>query len=106
MSRFHLALAGLLLGTMTVAYAAVPRVVGQKGKLFSPGAVTVKSGEALLFHNDDSVTHHIYSSTKGQEFSLDTLHSGKSASRTFSKKGRVDVRCGLHPGMRLVVTIQ
>ena len=37
---------------------------------------------------------------------IDTLMVGKSGSHTFSTKGRVDVRCGLHPGMRLVVTVQ
>jgi hypothetical protein len=55
---------------------------------------------------DDAVTHHVYSSKKGLEFNLETLSPGKSASYTFSKKGRVDVRCGLHPGMRLVVTVE
>jgi plastocyanin len=60
----------------------------------------------LSFQNDDDVTHHIYSSTKGQEFDLDTVAPGKSGSHTFAKAGRVDVRCGLHPGMRLVVTVE
>jgi len=105
MFRSYLAIPALLAATMTVAYAA-PHVVGQKGKLFTPGALTVKTGEVLEFKNDDSVTHHIYSSTKGQEFSLETLHPGASGTRIFSKKGRVDVRCGLHPGMRLVLTVR
>ncbi len=107
MSRFTLTIGGVLavVSAMTVAHAA-PRVVGQKGKLFNPGALTVKAGEAVMFMNDDTVTHHVYSSTKGQEFSIDTLLVGKSGSHTFTTKGRVDVRCGLHPGMRLVVTVQ
>jgi plastocyanin len=105
MTRRYLAIALLLVGGVTVTYAK-ELVVGQKGKLFTPGAVTVKAGDVLLFQNDDTVTHHIYSSTKGREFSLETLHAGKSATRTFATKGRVDVRCGLHPGMRLVVTVE
>jgi plastocyanin len=105
MIRRYVAIALLLVGSVTVTYAK-EFVVGQKGKLFSPGAVAVKTGDVLLFQNDDAVTHHIYSSTKGREFSLETLHAGKSAKHTFATKGRVDVRCGLHPGMRLVVTVE
>jgi plastocyanin len=105
MSRFSLAIVALIVGTASITYGA-QQVVGQKGRLFSPGALTVKAGAPLLFQNDDAVTHHIYSSTKGHEFTLDTLGPGKSASRAFAKKGRVDVRCGLHPGMRLVVTVR
>ena len=105
MNRRYLAIAVLVVASVTVTYAK-ELVVGQKGKLFTPGAVTVKVGDVLLFQNDDAVTHHIYSTTKGREFSLETLHAGKSAKRAFAAKGRVDVRCGLHPGMRLVVTVE
>jgi plastocyanin len=105
MSRLYFAIAVVLVSTITVTYGA-QQIVSQKGKIFNPGAMTVKVGDAVVFLNDDSVTHHVYSSTKGQEFSLETLNAGKSGSHTFANKGRVDVRCGLHPGMRLVVTIQ
>jgi plastocyanin len=30
---------------------------------------------------------------------------GGKAPHAFSKKGRVEVRCGLHPGMRLIVNV-
>ena len=80
--------------------------VGQKGRLFSPGGLTVKSGDTVTFKNDDSVVHHIYSSTKGQEFDLPTTKPGQDVQRTFTAKGRVDVRCGLHPGMHLAVTVE
>jgi plastocyanin len=92
--------------TASVTYAAAEHIVAQKGKLFSPGTVRVKMGDTLVFKNDDSVTHHVYSSTKGQEFELDTTKPGQAVRRTFPSKGRVEVRCGLHPGMRLVVTVE
>ena len=59
-----------------------------------------------MFQNDDNVTHHVYSATKGHEFKLDTVRPVAKNSQKFSKRGRVDVRCGLHPGMRLVVTVE
>jgi plastocyanin len=83
-----------------------PQVIKQKGRLYSPGKLTVKSGAVLVFQNDDNVTHHVYSATKGHEFKLETVPPGEKANHTFAKRGRVDVRCGLHPGMRLVVTVE
>jgi plastocyanin len=81
-------------------------MIGQKGRLFKPGSLKVKAGDVVVFKNDDTVTHHVYSSTKGQEFDLETTNPGEDVKWTFSSKGRVDVRCGLHPGMRLVVTVE
>ena len=97
-------LAFLLLGVVVVH--AAEHAVGQKGRLFSPGALQVKTGEVVLFRNDDTVTHHVYSSTKGQEFDLSTSKPGQEMRHSFSKPGRVEIRCGLHPGMRLMVTVE
>jgi plastocyanin len=88
-----------------VVHAAGPSI-GQKGRLFSPGTLRVKAGEVVVFKNDDTVTHHVYSSTKGHEFDLTTAKPGQDMPHTFKKAGRVEVRCGLHPGMRLIVTVQ
>lgn len=105
MNRRSIFIIGVLVVTGSVAYAA-QHVIGQKGRVFQPGVMTVKAGDTVTFKNDDSVTHHIYSSTKGQEFNLTTTHPGQDAQRTFATAGKLDVRCGLHPGMRLVVTVQ
>jgi plastocyanin len=104
MFRSALALTGFLVAATSVASTA-SHSVGQKLQLFSPGTLKVKVGETVMFKNDDKVTHHVYSSTKGQEFNLKTQTPGEDLRHTFAKKGRVDVRCGLHPGMRLVVTV-
>ena len=95
----------VLIFTSTIAYAA-QHVIGQKGRLFSPGVIRVKAGDTVVFKNDDSVTHHIYSSTKGRAFDLETMKPGEEGRRAFPQAGRVDVRCGLHPGMRLIVTVE
>jgi plastocyanin len=105
MYRIPVVVLGVFIGAASVTYAT-QQVVGQKGRLFSPGAMTVNVGDVVVFQNDDAVTHHVYSSTKGQEFKLDTIAPGKEATHAFTAKGRVDVRCGLHPGMRLVVTVE
>ena len=105
MFRSCLALAGLLAVTAGIAYAA-QHTVGQKDRLFTPGTLTVKSGDPVTFVNDDNVTHHVYSSSKGFEFNLKTMKPGDSRIHTFAAKGKAEVRCGLHPGMRLIVTVQ
>ena len=105
MRRFLVAVAVFALGAASIGYAAQHKI-GQKGRLFSPGTLTIKAGDAIVFQNDDDVTHHIYSSTKGQEFDLETMAPGEKGTRAFAAKGRVDVRCGLHAGMRLVITVE
>jgi plastocyanin len=106
MFRHYLAIAGVLLGAASATSATSQHMISQKGRLFSPGALSVKVGDTVVFKNDDTVTHHIYSSTKGHEFNLATAPPGQDVSHALAKKGRVDVRCGLHPGMRMVVTVQ
>jgi plastocyanin len=103
--RRYLVVFAVLFATASLAYAASRHVVGQKGALFSPGKMSVTVGDVVVFKNDDGVTHHIYSSTKGQEFNLETTVPGQDVRHTFAMPGRVDIRCGLHPGMRLVVTV-
>ena len=105
MFRRYLIVIAVLVATASLSYAASRHVVGQKGSLFSPGKMTVKAGDVVVFKNDDGVNHHIYSSTKGQEFNLETAAPGQEVRHTFPKAGRVDIRCGLHPGMRLVVNV-
>jgi plastocyanin len=105
MIRSSLAAVAIAIGLAGVAFAAQHKI-GQKGRLFSPGNITVKAGDEIVFQNDDDVTHDIYSSTKDQEFTLATMPPGSKVAHTFDKKGRIDVRCGLHPGMRLVVNVE
>jgi|SRR5919108_3938664 plastocyanin len=102
--HFLLSLSVVLL--MAAGADAGQFMIGQKGRLFKPGSLRVKAGDVVVFKNDDTVTHHVYSSTKGHEFDLETTNPGEDVKWTFSSRGRVDVRCGLHPGMRLVVTVE
>src|SRR3989337_4556608 len=98
MIRRYVVIVLVLIAMGSVASAA-QHVIGQKGRLFRPGVMTVKAGDTVTFKNDDTVTHHIYSSTKGHEFDLETTRPGQDVRRKFAAAGRVDIRCGLHPGM-------
>lgn len=80
--------------------------VSQKGKVFAPGTITVKAGDAVTFKNDDDVTHNAFSTSKGNEFNAKAQTPGSSADVVFKTKGKVAVKCAFHPGMSLVVNVE
>jgi plastocyanin len=105
MSRLVVAVLTVAAVSGTMLYAS-SHVVKQKMRLFSPGALSVSAGDTVVFKNDDTVTHHIYSATRGSEFELETTEPSEDVRHTFAKRGRVEIRCGLHPGMRMIVTVK
>jgi plastocyanin len=105
MFRLPLAVITIVAAAGSLLYAG-QHAVSQKARLFSPGAITINVGDTVIFKNDDSVTHHVYSATRGQEFELETAEPGDDARQTFTKRGRAEIRCGLHPGMRMIVNIK
>ncbi|MDP7343219.1 MAG: cupredoxin domain-containing protein [Alphaproteobacteria bacterium] len=88
-----------------VAQAGSEHVISQKGKKFSPGQIDIKVGDTLTFINDDKRRHNIYSKTPGQTFNIRKQSPGARDSITFDDSGTVEVRCAIHPKMRLVVNI-
>ena len=47
--------------------------VSQKGAQFDPVEVSVRVGDRVVFHNDDDVTHNVFSKTTGAEFNWDLI---------------------------------
>ena len=90
----------------TVWLQAAAHPVTQKGKVFAPGTMTVKVGDAITFKNDDDVTHNAFSTSKGNEFNAKAQTPGSSADVVFKAKGKVAVKCAFHPGMSLVVNVE
>jgi plastocyanin len=89
-----------------VCLQAAAHPVSQKGKVFAPGTITVKVGDAVTFKNDDDVTHNAFSTSKGNEFNAKAQTPGSSADVVFKTKGKVTVKCAFHPGMSLVVNVE
>lgn len=82
----------------------------QKDKKFYPGALAVEVGESVVFRNQDAVFHNVFSVSKGNAFDLGLFKAplpGKSNNdvRTFSKPGKIDVFCNIHPDMGGVVMV-
>jgi plastocyanin len=90
----------------TVWLQAASHPVTQKGKVFAPGSVKVKVGDAVSFKNDDDVTHNAFSTSKGNEFNAKVQTPGSSTDVVFKTKGTADVKCAFHPGMKLTVVVE
>jgi plastocyanin len=103
--RTSLVLAAALVAT-TVWLQAAAHPVTQKGKVFAPGAITVKVGDAVAFKNDDDVTHNAFSTSKGNEFNAKAQTPGSISEVVFKTKGKVAVKCAFHPGMSLTVNVE
>ena len=106
MKKFALVLACAFAAGATVAAIAAEKTITQKGKVFSEAKVTVKAGDALVFVNDDDVSHNIMSTSAGNEFNLGSQKPGLSTPVTFNKAGDVSVICAIHPRMKMTVTVQ
>jgi plastocyanin len=91
-------------GSVVGAWAA-QRTITQKGKAFSETQVTIKTGDTLVFLNDDNVSHNILSTSPGNEFNLGSQPPGASTPVTFNKEGQINVMCAIHPLMKMLVNV-
>ena len=86
------------------ALAADPgHTVSQKGRAFRPVEVTINRGDALAFTNEDSFIHQIY--VDGL-FDSEEKAPGEILSETFPSAGTFQVRCHIHPTMRMTVRVK
>lgn len=86
--------------------AAREVVVTQKGQQFTPKALTLAVGDEVVFVNDDTGTHNVFSESPANTFDLKAQRPGTQTKVAFPKAGQVDVRCAIHPSMRLIVEVK
>jgi len=96
----------LALAVSGVVAAGKEHLVSQKGKAFSTAALKVKVGDTVTFRNDDPFFHNIFSLSDVQSFDLGSYPQGQERKATFTKAGRVEVECAIHPDMKMVVEVQ
>lgn len=89
-----------------VAFAADPVRVTQQGKQFSEKNLSLVAGQEIIFINDDTVAHNVYTIVKGQKRDLGLQKSGEEDSITFDASGTYRVRCAIHPKMKMVVKVE
>lgn len=101
--RYLTALLPLLIANVGFAK---DHVVTQKNKLFSTEELNVTAGDSVIFKNDDDTSHNVFSSSEGMKFNLGIQKQGAESSQKFDKPGTYEVRCAIHPKMKLKVTVK
>ncbi len=88
-----------------------PGSFSQGNKNFVPNTLTVSTGTAVTWTNDDSTEHTVTSGStpggnSGAEFDSSPIAPGKTFQHTFSTAGTFDYHCNIHPFMtgKVVVT--
>lgn len=86
--------------------AATPKPVATvhiKNFAYHDASVTVHVGDSVLFVNDDDDAHTVTASDKS--YDSGGLDTGQTFTRTFTKPGRYEYFCALHPYMKAVVIV-
>lgn len=91
------------LASLTCPALGAEHEVLQKGSAFSVKTLKVKVGDAVSFRNEDPYFHNVFSLSDVQSFDLGSYPQGQAKKVTFSKEGKVEVECAIHPAMKMVV---
>ena len=89
----------------TVGMAADVVTVTQKGLVFTPGELSITKGQTVEFVNDDATAHNILISGDGVTFNGGLQPAGGKVKYAFTKPGTYTVGCGIHPKMKLAITV-
>ncbi len=98
-------LTALALVAAMTALAGDPVTVTQKGLTFSTNELSIAKGQSVEFINDDSTAHNIMVSGDGVNFNGGLQAPGGHVKYTFAKAGTYTVGCGIHPKMKLTITV-
>jgi len=84
------------------AFAAEGGTVIQKGRRFVPAEITINRGESVTVTNDDEFIHQIYNT---ELFDTEERKPGQNLKEVFPRTGTFEVRCHIHPKMKLIVHV-
>jgi len=105
MKRLVSLITAVFVGALVAPAFAEDHRVTQKDKTFSIGSVKIRTGDNIVFLNADSVTHNVFSATKGHEFEIKTQLPGASDAVHFESEGTLEILCAIHPRMKLRVQV-
>lgn len=77
---------------------AVQQIV-QKHKAFSPAVLPVTRGTPVIFPNEDTVRHHVYSFSTAKRFELKLYVGTPAEPVVFDRPGVVVLGCNIHDDM-------
>lgn len=79
--------------------------IAQKNKTFIPLVTVIQAGSNIVFPNQDSVRHHVYSFSSAKTFELKLYSGVPSSPVTFDKAGTVVLGCNIHDQMLAFVYV-
>jgi plastocyanin len=106
MSRPSVFSIGAAVLLVSIVRAAAPVTVTQKGLQFNVEDLTVSKGQMVVFVNDDRTAHNITVSGEGMNLNGGLQQPGTEFKVPFAKAGTYQVSCGIHPKMKLTVTVK
>jgi plastocyanin len=80
--------------------------IRQRDKQFTPRVAVVPIGTKLLFPNQDTVIHNVFSTATGNAFDLGSVKGGETSPPVvLLKPGPVEIFCNIHSKMRADVLV-
>ena len=89
-----------------IALAAETVAVTQKDRAFSVRELTLPRGGMVNFTNEDDFPHQVHASGPNMDIDSSLQDQGEVVSIPFPNAGQFEVRCGIHPHMRLTVHVE
>jgi len=80
-------------------------LVYQRDITFVPERIEIKAGSPVVFVNDDRFGHNVYSETSGADFDIGRQPAGQRTPVVFRRAGTFEIRCRIHPKMKLDVVV-
>jgi cytochrome c peroxidase len=99
-------IAALAVGMAAAAAWAAETAVTQRDRAFSVKEVSLRAGDTLVMHNDDSRAHNIQITHPKLTFNSGLQEPGEDARVRFTQPDRYLVFCGIHPKMKLRVEVR
>jgi plastocyanin len=80
--------------------------ISQKNRTYAPEAVSLRAGQTLRIVNDDIFLHHAFVEDDKMEYDSGSMEEGETRDVRFDTPGSYQVKCAIHPKMRLDVTVE
>lgn len=81
------------------ARPATPVEMDQVDRQFSPYVLAIQTGTPVLFVNNDSIAHQVYSFSPAKRFELALYHGTPREPVVFDRPGIVTIGCNIHDNM-------
>lgn len=80
--------------------------VSQRNRTFELAELQVASGSAVRFNNDDDFPHQVAVRGPSLQYESDLIEPHQFIEIKFPSPGSFEVRCGVHPRMRMTIQVR